>query len=49
MAMTPRQIGGFAALFAGVIVVSAVGGVGVAWLVHERLQASPPAATAATT
>ncbi len=47
--MTPRQIGGWAGLFAGVIVLSAVGGVGVAWLLYGNSQASPTVVTSATT
>lgn len=47
--MTPRQIVGVAALLAGVIVVSAVVGVGAAWLAYGRPQASPPVTTVATT
>ncbi len=47
--MTPRQIAGLAVLFAGVIFVSAVAGVGAAWLLYGRLQVLPPATTAAAT
>ena len=49
MIMTPRQVAGLAALFVAVVLVSAVAGVGAAWLVFARPQASPPASTAATT
>ncbi len=47
--MTPRQIAGLVALFAGVIVVAAVAGVGLSWLLLGRPQTSPPALTASTT
>ena len=47
--MTPRLIAGLAALFAGVSMVSAVVGVGAAWLVHESRQSSSSATTAPST
>ena len=47
--MTPRQMVGLAALFAGVILVSTVAGIGVARLLYGNPQASPPVVTTATT
>ncbi len=49
MAMTPRQTAGWAALFAGAILVAALGGIGVAWLVYGGRQASPSGTTVAST
>lgn len=47
--MIPRQVAGVGALFAVVIAVAAVGGVGAAWLLYESSQSSPSATTAAAT
>ncbi len=47
--MTSRQIAALAALFAAVIVVAAVAGVGTAWLLYGGPQRSPLATTAPTT
>ena len=47
--MTPKQIAGLAALFAGVTLVASVVGVGSAWLLYGIGRSSPPDLAGATT
>ncbi len=47
--MTPKQIGGLAALFAGVVVVSSAIGVGTAWLLYRSGRSQPLTLAVATT
>ncbi len=47
--MTPKQIGGLAALFAGVALVASVVGVGSAWLLYGIGRSPPPDLAGAAT
>ncbi len=47
--MTPKQIAGLAALFAGVALVASVVGVGSAWLLYGIRRSPPPDLAGATT
>ncbi len=47
--MTPKQIAGLAALFAGVALVASVVGVGSAWLLYGIGRSPPPDLAGATT